>query len=106
MPEITFVHPDGSTETLEAPDGDTVMEVATDAGVHGILGECGGFALCATCHVYATSADPEAFPPIGIAEEGMLETTASPRLPNSRLSCQLPVTDEIDGAVFEIPPTQ
>lgn len=106
MPDITFVHADGSTETLDAPDGDTVMEVATDAGVDGILGECGGFALCATCHVYATEPAPGAFPPIGIAEEGMLEGTASPRLPNSRLSCQLPVTENIDGAVFEIPATQ
>ena len=106
MPEITFVHPDGSTETLDAPGGDTVMEVATDAGLDGILGECGGFALCATCHVYATEPLAGAFPPIGIAEEGMLETTASPRHPNSRLSCQLPVTDAIDGAVFELPAAQ
>jgi 2Fe-2S ferredoxin len=106
MPNITFVHPDGTTETLDAPDGDTVMEVATDAGVEGILGECGGFALCATCHVYATEPVADVFPPIGIAEEGMLEGTASPRHPNSRLSCQLPVTDGLDGAIFEIPPTQ
>lgn len=106
MPDISFVHADGSAETLDAPLGDTVMEVAIDAGVDGILGECGGFAFCATCHVYATEPTAGAFPPIGIAEEGMLETTASPRLPNSRLSCQLPVTAELDGATFEIPPAQ
>ena len=103
MAEVTFVHPDGSRETIEAPEDESVMDAAFDADVDGLLGDCGGNAMCATCHVYVIEPALDTLSPMGVAENGMLDTTAADRRPNSRLSCQLFLSED---ATLEIPDEQ
>ncbi|MCE0445513.1 (2Fe-2S)-binding protein [Streptomyces tricolor] len=79
------------------------MRGAVVNGVDGIVGECGGGAMCATCHVYVDRGRPVTLPAVSDIEDELLHTTACPRRENSRLSCQLPVTDEIDGLVVDVP---
>jgi 2Fe-2S ferredoxin len=81
------------------------METALANGIDGIIGECGGFAMCATCHVYVESLDT-ALPPIEEAENHMLESTAEVRRPNSRLSCQIISGSHLDGLVLRLPERQ
>ena len=104
MPDITDISPDGTSTTLEARLGDSVMEVAVKHGVEGIVAECGGACSCATCHVYLDPTWADRVPPITDEEDEMLEGTASPRTAESRLSCQIPVTDAIDGLTVTIAP--
>jgi 2Fe-2S ferredoxin len=105
MAKVVFVQPDGVACTLEAPVGISVMEVARQHGVPGILARCGGACACATCHVYV---DPpwlgELTPPEDM-ELGMLEAAWQPRH-NSRLSCQLQLTRELDGLRVSVPAEQ
>lgn len=106
MPTIYFVQTDGGRRELEAPEGASVMQVATGAGLQGIVGECGGSAMCATCHVYVDPSWAERLPAPLANELEMLECTASERLPTSRLSCQIKMTAALDGIVLRLPPTQ
>ncbi len=106
MPSITYVHPDGAREVLDVPVGTSVMRAAILNGVDGIVAECGGEMMCATCHVYVEEADLDRTPSQSDDERAMLEFTASERRPNSRLSCQLVVTPEMDGLVVHLPETQ
>ena len=106
MPHITYISPDGSTHTLDVPSGDSVMEGAIQNNVDGILAECGGALMCATCHVYVEPAHLDRLVPIQDDEEEMLGTTAADRLSNSRLSCQLKVTPELEGLVVRTAPRQ
>ena len=105
MAKITFVQPDGSRQEVAAEPGSTVMEAAIRNGVPGIEAECGGACSCATCHVYVdeewVSATGEA-PPM---EQDMLDFAFDVR-PTSRLSCQIRVTDELDGLVVTVPEQQ
>ena len=106
MASITYVHPDGERQVVQVRPGLSVMQAAIDQGIDGIVAECGGNAMCATCHVYI---DPEwaaRVPPITSDEDDMLDSTSSERKPNSRLSCQMRVTPELDGLVVHLPPTQ
>ncbi len=103
MPDILFIHPDGTEQGLEAPEGVSVMQVATGAGVRGILAECGGSAMCATCHVHVDPAWVERLPAPLANEREMLECTAADRLPNSRLSCQIKLTVALQGLVVLVP---
>ncbi|MGW4483973.1 2Fe-2S iron-sulfur cluster-binding protein [Amycolatopsis sp. NPDC004368] len=106
MPEITYVQPDGTARTVEAPLGHSLTRVAIENGVDRIMAECGGNAMCATCHVHA---DPERLDDLGPLcsdEEEMLDCTASPRAATSRLSCPLPVTEDLDGLVLRLPEEQ
>ena len=82
------------------------MRVALEHDVEGIVAECGGAAACGTCHVYVDSTTLSKLPAPESNEEAMLDYTAEPRAANSRLSCQLKVTQDLDGAVFVIPETQ
>ncbi|MEO0975068.1 MAG: 2Fe-2S iron-sulfur cluster-binding protein, partial [Pseudomonadota bacterium] len=84
----------------------SVMEAAIDNGVEGIEAVCGGGLSCATCHVYVDEAWVAKLSPIETGEEQMLGTTAAPRKANSRLSCQLDVSDDLDGLVLHLPPFQ
>lgn len=105
MPKVTFVEPDGVTHVVDAAVGQSVMEAATTNMVPGIIGECGGCCSCATCHVYV---DEEWFKKLAPADEmelGMLEGAVEPG-PLSRLSCQIKMTDELDGIVARIPEGQ
>lgn len=106
MPTIHFILPDGSTRDVEGPDGSSAMQVATGAGITGVIGECGGSAMCATCHVYVDGGWSDRLPPALANELEMLECTASERLPTSRLSCQIKLGATLDGIVLRLPPTQ
>jgi 2Fe-2S ferredoxin len=106
MSTITFIHPDGRAETVDAKDGDSAMFTALSHGVDGIVAECGGSALCATCHVYVDDAWIGRLGAVGNDEDDLLEGTASPRQPNSRLSCQIKITPALDGLVLRLPDRQ
>lgn len=106
MPRLTFVSPDGNETTVEASAGDSVMQAALAGNVEGIVAECGGAMMCATCHVYV--ADDWA-PQTGTASDGeraMLDFAASEVKPTSRLSCQIAITDELDGLTVHLPDAQ
>src|SRR5262245_52349538 len=106
MPKLVFVDAQGGAETVEATTGGSAMRAALIGGVHGIVADCGGEAACATCHVYV---DPEWLDKVGepgLDEDDMLEVTTCPRQANSRLSCQIRITEELDGLVLNIPEEQ
>lgn len=106
MPIIHLIQHDGSAHELDAPEGSSVMQVVTGAGLRGIVGECGGSAMCATCHVYVDEAWVDRLALALANELEMLECTASERLPTSRLSCQIKMTAALDGLVLRLPATQ
>jgi 2Fe-2S ferredoxin len=108
MPQITYRHPDGSTETLDdVTAGTSVMRAAVSRGVRGIIGECGGQVICATCHVYVDEEFIGDLPPIGDEEDEMLDTTASPRDPvRSRLGCQITLGPQLERVCVEVPAEQ
>lgn len=108
MPSITFIQTNGRQNVLDVPVGTTLMLAAVAAGLDGIVGECGGSAMCATCHVYVDQdqSQAEALPPVSAVEDAMLESAASERRNESRLSCQLRVTEEFDGLIVHLPESQ
>jgi ferredoxin, 2Fe-2S len=106
MADITFVLNDGSHTTLEAQNGLTVMQVATGAGLAGIVAECGGSAMCATCHVYVADDWLDRVDPPLANELEMLECTQAERRSGSRLSCQIKITDALSGLVVHMPSAQ
>jgi len=106
MPSVFYEQPSGSTREIVVDDGDRVMQAALEAGVEGIVADCGGQAMCATCHVYVAPSWLQHLPPIEQDEEEMLNETASPRTEQSRLSCQLVVTAELDGLSVQVAPEQ
>lgn len=105
MPELIFVEHDGAEVRAEARVGDTVMRAARAAGVTGIIGECGGCMNCLTCHCYVPADVARCIPPPAPGEAAMLEGVALAR-ENSRLSCQIVVTEALDGARFWLPEWQ
>ena len=106
MPHIIFVQHDGTKVDVDTEPGDSVMQVAVANDIVGIVGECGGNAVCATCHVYVTEGPLERLTSISETEDEMLECAAAERNDSSRLSCQIRVSDAIDGLVVTIPETQ
>ncbi|MET4705461.1 2Fe-2S iron-sulfur cluster-binding protein [Frigoribacterium sp. UYMn621] len=105
MPTITYIAQDDSEVTLDAQAGDSVMETAVRNGVPGIVAECGGSLSCATCHVFLCADSTAAFPPMEELEDDMLDGTAVDRQENSRLSCQLSLSDGVVARV-RTPETQ
>jgi ferredoxin, 2Fe-2S len=106
MPVIHCIEPGGERRTLTVTDGTSLMQAMVSAGIGNIIGECGGAAMCATCHVYVEEPWAADLEPMTDAESDMLEATASPRRPNSRLSCQVRMRPELDGIVIRMPETQ
>jgi 2Fe-2S ferredoxin len=106
MPKITYIHPDGTTSVIDVPVGESVMRGAKLNGVNGIVAQCGGGASCGTCHVYVDDIDNAPLPPMHGVEDEILYETACPRQENSRLSCQIPVTEDLDGLVVHMPEKQ
>ena len=106
MPKVTYIGPDGTETTLEARDGDSVMETAVKNGVKGIVAECGGACSCATCHVYVEPDYRELVGGPGDLEDDMLDGAESERQDNSRLSCQIKMNAELDGLTVRIAPRQ
>ena len=106
MPQVTYVSHDGKSTTLDVPLGTSVMQAATLQGLDGIVAECGGSCMCATCHVYVNEDQLSKLPEMELGEDAMLDGTASPRKSNSRLSCQLVMTPAMEGLVVTMPETQ
>jgi ferredoxin, 2Fe-2S len=106
MPKITYVHVDGTRTTLEVAIGTSLMQAAVAHGLAGIVAECGGSAMCATCHVYVEEQLLSLLEPVAAVEDAMLDSTACQRKPNSRLSCQLMATEAMDGLVVHLPEAQ
>jgi ferredoxin, 2Fe-2S len=105
MPKITYIDTAGEHYEVDAENGTTVMENAIRNGVPGIEAECGGACACATCHVYVDEAWREKTGEPSPMEEDMLDFGYEVR-PNSRLSCQIKVTPELDGLVVTTPEKQ
>jgi 2Fe-2S ferredoxin len=105
MPRIFFSEPSGARREINASVGITLMETALEHGVQGIVAQCGGACACATCHLYVAPAWFDKLPPREEMEEGMLECAWEPR-DNSRLSCQINVTADMDGLEVTVPQRQ
>jgi 2Fe-2S ferredoxin len=106
MPRITYRNLDGTSKDVDVAQGDSVMRGAVVNGVAGIVGECGGGAMCATCHVYVSPDNETPLAPMSEIEDELLYTTASPRRDTSRLSCQLLVTEQMEGFEVDLPAEQ
>jgi len=105
MPAITFIAADGTSHTLQVEPGQSVMQVAVENDIRGILADCGGSCSCATCHCYLDEAWASRFPPAS-ADEAELVSFAFDPLPSSRLSCQQVLGPEHDGLVIRLPKRQ
>jgi 2Fe-2S ferredoxin len=106
MITIHFVAASGSATTLQARPGDSLMQAAVSNNLPGIEADCGGLATCATCHVYVREPFASRLPPPQDDELAMLDFTAAPRQPNSRLSCQVELDADLDGLTVDLPPNQ
>lgn len=102
MVSLTFIEPDGSRKTIDANVGDNIMVAATSAGVEGIDAECGGSCMCATCHCLVLEGPVDALEAMGDQESDTLEFTAEAMQDNSRLTCQVAVTEALDGLVLQV----
>ena len=105
MPQITYIEANGAEHEIDVPAGNSVMQGAIDNMIDGILAECGGACACATCHCYVDESWLEKVGPAGEIEREMLDATPEPR-ENSRLSCQIEVSDELDGLIVRLPESQ
>ena len=105
MAKITYIQENGTSQTVDAQPGMSVMESAVKNGVPGIDADCGGACACATCHVYVEPDWQAAAGTRGDMEEDMLDFAFDVR-DNSRLSCQIKVTDALDGLVVRVPAKQ
>ena len=105
MPKITYNTSDNKTHTIDVQNGLTVMEGAIQNDIPGIDADCGGGMSCATCHVYVNEEWPDKLPEKEDGEEDMLDMAFEPKK-NSRLSCQLIVSDILEGLVVSIPSKQ
>ncbi|MEU0390356.1 2Fe-2S iron-sulfur cluster-binding protein [Streptomyces chartreusis] len=106
MPTVIFQLPDGNERKVTAAPGTVLMQAAVSHGVDGIVAECGGNASCATCHVYVDDQHTELVGPPNDVEDEMLDFTAAERRPTSRLSCQVQLSDALDGLVVHVPEEQ
>jgi 2Fe-2S ferredoxin len=101
MPKVVFHDVEGRRRELDVQAGTTLMEAAVDNDVAGIVAECGGACACATCHAYVADAWVGRLPPLSDMEDAMLDSAAE-RRPTSRLTCQVEMTDALDGIELEV----
>lgn len=101
MPKVTYRSRCGNVE-VDAGIGHTLMDAAVGNDIPGIVAECGGNAMCATCHVYVEGGPIAALPPVSEDEDEMLDVAGAPREPNSRLSCRIPMTAALAGLVVRV----
>ncbi|MGD9601345.1 MAG: 2Fe-2S iron-sulfur cluster-binding protein [Gammaproteobacteria bacterium] len=106
MAKVTFIASDESRREIDIPNGWSLMEGAIQNDVNGIVAECGGGCACATCHVFVDAAWVARMPAMSPSEQDLLECTAVPRQPNSRLSCQIKLSADLDGLVVRLPERQ
>jgi len=105
MLKIIFIESTGKKHEIEAAEGETVMQAALNNLVPGIVGDCGGFLNCATCHGYVDEVWFEKLPPASPDEKGMLDC-AIEKNESSRLTCQITMSADLDGIVIRIPERQ
>jgi len=105
MPKITYIEHGGKSHTIEVSNGLSVMEGAVQKNIPGIDADCGGSMACATCHVYVKEEWFNKLPKKEDGEEDMLDMAFEPKK-NSRLSCQLMISDQLDGLVVNLPEKQ
>jgi len=106
MPTVKYVSSSGNSRQVDVPLGMSVMKAALNHKVAGILGECGGNCMCATCHVYVDPSFLGRIPPAKDNEKFMLSIAAEGPESNSRLSCQIKMTEELDGINVRLPAKQ
>jgi len=106
MPKITYIEHNGTEHVIEVANGLTVMEGARDNNVPGIEADCGGACACSTCHCYVDAAWVEKLPAKDDMEADMLDFAWQPDNLRSRLTCQVKVTDALDGLVINLPEKQ
>lgn len=104
MATIRYQHDDGRTDEVQVDDGVSVMRAALSNGVSGIVGECGGQAMCATCHVYVS--DQQGLPALSDDEDEMLDCAADERTEQSRLGCQLVGGEHFADLTVRVPAVQ
>lgn len=105
MPAVTFIQADGNSQEVNAEIGSSLMQAAVDNMVEGILAECGGSCSCATCHCYIETNWIAKIDPASEMEKDLLECVTEPK-DNSRLSCQVIITDAHDGLTVHLPTSQ
>lgn len=105
MPKITFIEFDGTAHEVDVPAGGSVMEAAVSNNVPGIDADCGGACACATCHVFVNEAWIDKVDERREMEQSMLDFAENVRT-TSRLSCQIALTDELDGLIVDMPEAQ
>lgn len=106
MPKITYIEHTGTEHVVDVANGLTVMEGARDNNIPGIEADCGGACACSTCHVYVDEAWVAKLPVKDDMEADMLDFAWQPDTDKSRLTCQLKVTDDLDGLVVRMPEKQ
>ncbi|MDR2857174.1 MAG: 2Fe-2S iron-sulfur cluster binding domain-containing protein [Novosphingobium sp.] len=107
MPRVIYIEHDGTRHEVDVPVGENVMRGALYNDLPGIVGECGGACSCATCHCYVDAAwADKVLPPISETERELLEGAAAAVRPESRLSCQIAVSPELDGLIVHLPEHQ
>ena len=106
MVNVTYIDPAGAAVTLGLQEGWSLMQGAVANGIDGIVGECGGSCVCATCHCYVESARLADLPPASADELDLLDSLPEGRQPNSRLACQIKVSAAIEGLVITVAPVQ
>lgn len=106
MAKITYIEFNGTEHEVEVRNGLTVMEGARDNSIPGIEADCGGACACSTCHVYVDAEWIDKLPPKEMMEEEMLDFAWERDTASSRLTCQLKVTDDLDGLIVRMPEKQ
>jgi ferredoxin, 2Fe-2S len=106
VPKVIYVDTSGVERAIDAMAGDSVMATAVKSGVPGIIGECGGNASCATCHVWVREEFASLVGEPNDIEDDLLDLGVSERRSSSRLSCQIGVTEDLDGLTVDVPPEQ
>ncbi len=106
MAKITYIEYCGTRHEIDVPNGFTVMEGARDNNIPGIEADCGGSCACSTCHVYVDESWVDRLPEKEAMEEDMLDFAWEPDPERSRLTCQLRVTDDLDGLIVQMPEKQ
>lgn len=103
MPKVTWILANEQQLVADVREGTNLMDAAVQNGVHGVVGECGGGLMCATCHVYVEPGHEAATGAAGAMESDLLDMTVAPRQSGSRLSCQIVATEAMDGLVLRVP---
>lgn len=106
VPRIRFLQPSGEAVEVDVAVGTSLMQAAVGGGVDGIVGECGGSRMCATCHVHVDLEGIVGVSELGEEENDLLDFSASPRSDLSRLGCQVLVGDDMDGIIVVLPERQ